>query len=194
MSEATGGEATMDAAVDGVGGAAPASSPAMHFSLPALWGLLGITALVGSALYRLTPRAVEAVQSELTTVQWVVLAVWLLFMGYSEGYKGFQKAFAPRVAARAFVIHSRPLLSKIFAPFFCMGLMDATRKRKIVSRIIVGVIVVLVVSVRYLDQPWRGIVDAGVVLGLGWGLVAVWVMVGKAAAGTLDTNPELPDS
>jgi hypothetical protein len=37
-------------------------------------------------------------------------------------------------------------------------------------------IVVLVVSVRSLAQPWRGIVDAGVVVGLvlGWLSLLIW--------------------
>ncbi len=171
-----------------------ASAPGvpLQFSLPALWGLLGVTGLVGSALYRLTPLAVEALRSELTTLQWVALGLWLLFMGYYEGYKGFQKAFAPRVASRAFVLHSRGALSKALAPLFCMGLFDATRKRKIISRVLVGFVVLLIIGVRFLEQPWRGIIDAGVVLGLGWGLTAVWVMVAKAFSGTLDADPELP--
>ena len=32
---------------------------------------------------------------------WVALAASLLFMGYAEGYKGFQLRFSPRAAARA---------------------------------------------------------------------------------------------
>jgi hypothetical protein len=34
-------------------------------------------------------------------------------------------------------------------------------------------IILLVVLVHRLDQPWRGIVDAGVVVGLGWGLISL---------------------
>ena len=33
--------------------------------------------------------------------------------------------------------------------------------------------IVLIVSVRQLPQPWRGMVDAGVVVGLTWGVVSI---------------------
>ena len=36
------------------------------------------------------------------------------------------------------------------------------------------VMVIIVVVVHQFPQPWRGIVDAGVVVGLGWGVVCLW--------------------
>ena len=44
-------------------------------------------------------------------------------------------------------------------------------------------IVGLIVLIRKLDQPWRGIVDAGVVVGLGWGLVATLWAGGRDLCG-----------
>ena len=38
----------------------------------------------------------------------------------------------------------------------------------------------LVALVRRLDQPWRGIIDAGVVVGLAWGLAALWIFTARA--------------
>jgi len=50
-----------------------------------------------------------------------------------------------------------------------MSLFYATRKRLIVSWSLIIGITLIVVLVRQLPQPWRGIVDIGVVTGLGYG-------------------------
>ncbi len=144
-----------------------------------IWGVLGVVALLSQAVVRLSPMAWEALSMPLTPVQWVALGVFVPFMAYSEGYKGFQKAFSPRVVARGLWLRAnpRPLLV-LLAPAFCMGLVHATRKRLTVSWIITIMVVLLIMGVRQVDQPWRGIVDAGVVVGLSWGLLAIagWVM------------------
>jgi hypothetical protein len=146
----------------------------------AVWGVLGFAAIVFRAVWSLTPIALEPIRAgTMTALQWALYVGWLGFMVYSEGYKGFQRKVAPRVAARAMyaATHPRPLLV-ILAPLFCMGLIHATRKRLIVSWCVFTGIVVLVILVRQLEQPWRGIVDGGVVAGLGWGLVALlWSFV-----------------
>ena len=126
---------------------------------------------------------------------WIALAVSLVFMGYAEGYKGFHLKFSPRVAARALYLTRNPSLVRVlFAPFFCMGFFHATRKRKIVSYCLTAMIIGLIVLVRTLDQPWRGIVDAGVLLGLGWGLVSIWLFTFQAFFGKgFDVSPETPE-
>ena len=57
--------------------------------------------LLGSAVYRLTPIALDALSSPLEWRHWTVLAAVLFFMAYAEGYRAFQLGFSPRVAARA---------------------------------------------------------------------------------------------
>ena len=52
-----------------------------------IWGALGVFALLGTATGRLAPRAAEALRMELTTLHWTVLALWVLFMAYAEGFK-----------------------------------------------------------------------------------------------------------
>ena len=44
------------------------------------------------------------------------------------------------------------------------------------SWVFIGALVLLIWWVRSLAQPWRGIVDGGVVLGLVWGLAVIWVL------------------
>ena len=164
--------------------------------LGAIWGIGGLSLLFGSALFRLYPYAEELCGMAFEWFHWVALAASLLFMGYAEGYKGFHLKFSPRCAARALYLKNNPTVVRIlFAPFFCMGYFHATRKRKIVSYSLTLMIILLIVFVRKLDQPWRGIVDAGVVLGLGWGLVSVWLFAIKAFFGKgFTVSPETPDA
>lgn len=137
----------------------------------AAWGVLATTALLVSAIVRLTPLAIEPLQSNsMNGLQWTLYVGWALFNGYVEGYRGFQKGYVPRVVARAFWLgeHPRPLFV-LLAPFFCSGLFFATRKRLLTSWILLLGILGIVQVVRLLEQPWRGIVDAGVVVGLAYG-------------------------
>ena len=159
------------------------------------WGVLGYTALLGQALYRLVPLALEPVRhGRMTTLHWALYAASILFNGYFEGYRAFQKQAAPRIVVRALHLgeHPRPL-HVILAPFFCTGLFHATRRRVIAMWILYGGLVALIVSVRMLAQPWRGMIDAGVVVGLSWGVIAILATYLRALAGHPPAaSPELP--
>ncbi|MGF1483219.1 MAG: hypothetical protein ACFBZ8_02515 [Opitutales bacterium] len=164
--------------------------------LGAVWGVLGVFALIGSASWRLSLKALEAFNGDYTLLwyHWVFLVPWLIFMGMSEGYRGFQQAFSPRVVARAKYLVSHPSPARVLlAPLFCMGFFHATRKRRIVAYCLTTGIILLVLIVSQLPQPWRGLVDAGVVLGLVWGLAAMLVFAFKALIGPFDVSPETPD-
>lgn len=164
--------------------------------LAVTWAIVGLAALLGRALFALTPIAVQTVMGGLTAVQWTVAIGWVGFMAYTEGYKGFQLRFAPMVAARSLELYQRPTwVRALLAPAFCMGLFQATRRRLLVSwGVLVGV-TLLVIAVRFLPAPWRGIVDLGVVVGLGWGSLALAWQIGQALTRQkTDGNPELPHS
>ncbi|PKL75043.1 MAG: hypothetical protein CVV27_17415 [Candidatus Melainabacteria bacterium HGW-Melainabacteria-1] len=142
--------------------------------LSAAWGVGGFVLLLGEALYKLIPIALETFSHSLNALHWIILVLWIAFMAYSEGYKGFQKGYSPRLAARASWLRQHPSPRRsLLAPLFCMGFFETTRKRKIVAYALTCGIVVLVLSVRIMPQPWRGIADAGVVVGLSWGLMSV---------------------
>lgn len=160
------------------------------------WGIAGVVLLLASAIVRLTPRVLELVSYPLTTLQWLLLVGFVLFMLYSEGWKGFHLNFAPRVVARAAGLRRapRPALA-LLAPLVCMGYLHATRKRRIISLVLTSSIIVLVLLVRLLPQPWRGIIDAGVVLGLGFGVLSiVWHWLRLDLAGIAPAiAADLPD-
>lgn len=169
------------------------SSNRQHLSLPGYWGVVGFVALLTQAVLRLAPLALEAMTSGMTTVQWGVCAVYTVFMAHSEGYKGFHRQASPRVVARAIHLSQHPtLLRSILAPIFCMGLFGATRKRLIISWAITVMIIGLIISVRLLPQPWRGIVDAGVVVGLAMGIVSTLYFLVRVSFGKPhDVDPEV---
>lgn len=171
---------------------------AMHRTIRtagALWGVIGVALLLASAIYRLTPVAVEALTSGLQWYHWVFLLLVLLFMAYAEGFQAFQHGFSPRVAARARYLRTDSnMLHALFAPLFCMAYFHTARRRRITSLSVTAGIIILIILVRLLPQPWRGIVDAGVVVGLAWGLIALVIFSFQAfTCETFDYCPEVPE-
>jgi hypothetical protein len=152
------------------------TKPTFLGTLGALWGLAGVLGLLLSACYRLWPKAVDAFSYAFAWYHWASLIVIVLGMAYAEGFKGFQMAFSPRTAARARYLRRNPhIVNVILAPFFCMGYFHATRRRKVTSISLTLGIIVLIIIVSFVPQPWRGIIDAGVVVGLVWGIVSLFV-------------------
>lgn len=140
----------------------------------ALWGVAGIIALLCFAIFRLAPYAVEALHSSLTLPQWLVLVTWCIFMIISEGGDGFERRLAPRIASRAQQIKENgDITAIILAPLYCFGYFRAPVRQMIVSYVAIALIVLAVVIVHQFSQPWRGIVDCGVVLGLAYGVIAI---------------------
>ncbi|MEW5746072.1 MAG: hypothetical protein AB1805_11630 [Nitrospirota bacterium] len=164
-------------------------------ALGAFWGVAGVALLLGSAMYRLGAVALTAFAHELSPSHWASLLLVILFMAYAEGYRGFQQRFAPRVAARARYLRQHPrALHLLLAPLFCMGFFHATRRRRLTSLSVTFTIVALILCVRLLPQPWRGIIDAGVVIGLAWGLFSLLFFAIRAfTAERFDYAPDVPE-
>jgi hypothetical protein len=160
--------------------------------IAASWGFLGVFTLFSFAIFRLSYLGIEAWSMPFAWQHWLVLVVWIVFMAYNEGYKGFQKGFSPRVAARTAYLYKNPsLLRLILAPLFCMGYFHATRKRQLITFAITLMVIGLVQAVALLEQPWRGIVDLGVVIGLAWGLISLSLFTVQAL--TQDNYPHSPE-
>ena len=108
---------------------------------------------------------------------------------------GFQRNFSPRVVARAMhLAKDHDALSVALAPFYCMALFRANRRKKIVAWVLLTVIVTIVILVRMLPQPWRGIIDAGVVVGLAWGSLSIVVLFLRAVfQGRVPPDDSLPE-
>jgi hypothetical protein len=149
--------------------------------LVASWGVLGVLGLLGQASFRLGGRALEALESDLSGPQLATLVAWTVFNLYAEGYRAFQKRFSPRVVVRAFHLARFPQpLHVTLAPFYCMALLHAAKRERIVAWSTVVMIMGFILLLRHIPQPWRGIVDAGVVAALLWGAGAILVLFGRA--------------
>lgn len=130
--------------------------------------------LLAAAIARLAPVAMAGLTSRLGPLQWLALVLWVGFMAYTEGYRGFQRSFSPRVAARARHLADHPSLTRaLLAPAFCMAFFAAPRRRLLGSWLLTVAVIVFVIVVQRVPQPWRGIIDAGVVVGLGWGVITL---------------------
>ncbi|CAN95351.1 hypothetical protein sce5188 [Sorangium cellulosum So ce56] len=156
-----------------------------------LWGVLGVVAVLVDAIYRLGATAVRILTAhDLTTGQLVLLGVWTVAIAYFEGYRGFQQRFSPRVVARALHLadHRRPLHVAL-APLYCMALFHTTRRRLIATWVLIAGIVAVIVLVRQMPPPYRGIVDAGVAFALAWGTASILVCLARGLAGR---PPDVP--
>ena len=163
--------------------------------LGAAWGVAGFSLILLDAINRLSRLALHALDTGLTGAQWLVLVLIVAFMAYTEGYRGFQKSFSPRTAARAYYLYRNPEpLAVILAPLFCMGFFRATRRPLLVAWVGTSLIVLLVIVLHSAPQPWRGMVDAGVVVGLSWGLLSFLATTARVfATGTYPLSPEVPE-
>lgn len=166
-------------------------------SVGAIWGVCGALAILGYAVSKMVRATSEAFSYDLNVWHYLVMAVWTFFMAYSEGYKGFQKGYSPRVASRAVYLRDKCTgLRLALAPFFCLGFFHAPRKRKITVVILVIGISLIVLLFKYIPQPWRGVLDFGVIIGLSWGIIATVIYFAKfwvAKEVTFDPEVVEPD-
>lgn len=165
--------------------------------IAASWGVVGILMFLSFPTYRLFNRAWEELNSGmLDWYHWLCVALSIGFMAYAEGYQGFQQSFSPRVAARAkYLREHASFLQACLAPLFCMGYFGASKRRQISSFVLTSMIVLLILLVSLLPQPWRGVVDMGVVVGLLWGIFSLSAFSVFAFSGRhYPYDPELSES
>jgi hypothetical protein len=161
------------------------------------WGVMGVIGLIASAVFKLLPRIAELGDYPFAIQHWLMLLVFTPYMAYAEGYKGFYLKLAPRVQARALYLRDAggPFLA-LTAPLFCMGYFYATRRRMLTSWIVSTSIVGLVAIVSRIPQPWRGLIDVGVMAGLIIGIAALfWYWLRFEFTGVRPrAAPDLPTS
>lgn len=169
------GDESSVAPADTEGAAAPGRS-----RLVQAWGAIGVVGYLSYGVAKVVPIVLDGLGAIESVWQWVLLAATLLFFAYVEGYKGFQKGFSPRVVSRAWVVAEEspaaPLWHKILAPAFCIGYFHGTFKRVATSWGVTSVIFAVVVGVKQLPNPYRAIIDAGVIVGLVWGITSILVL------------------
>ena len=149
--------------------------------LAVTWAILGLILLLGFACWRLSAYTIESFSMPLTWIHWLVFFIFTIFMAHGEGYKGFQKKFSPRFAARCkYLSHSASLIQLLLAPLFCMAYFHAPKKRVIATFALTLMIILFIFLFRMIPQPWKGLFDFGVVLGLAWGMLSTLYFCFKA--------------
>ena len=148
--------------------------------LGALWAVIGFSLLLIMAIHRLGEIALEGLTVSLNWIHWSLLIANVAFMAYTEGYRGFHLRFSPRFARRVAHVHQQgSAIECLLAPLYAMGFFSAPRRVIITSYALTAMIIAFVITFEYIPQPWRGVLDAGVVVGLLLGLVASWWHVAK---------------
>ena len=150
------------------------------------WGALGMTAILGNAIRRVLPVALEPFSGEAAALSppiWAAYAAFAAFMTYVEGYKAFHRKFSPMVVARALTLRDAPVHHVALGPLYSMGLFHASKKRLATSWGFVVGIAALVKLVKALDYPWRAVVDGGVVAGLSVGAASILYHYGRSLGG-----------
>jgi hypothetical protein len=160
-----------------------------------LWGLGGTLLVLVQGLGKVGRVAWELADGPaVSPLAWLLTVPWVVFMAYTEGYRGFYLAFSPRAVARAWAIGREPTLARaLLAPLICMGLWQATRRRLTVSWGVLVAVIGAVILIRLLPYPVRSLADLGVFIGLGLGALSLALHWARAAAGHLPQVPsDLP--
>lgn len=138
------------------------------------WALAGVAALFLEAIYNLGRRGIATVQAGLAPLEWAVLLLLTGAFVYGEGVRALQRKWVPRVLGRcAAVARERAWWLRLLAPLYAMGLVGGTAGTRFRASLGVAAVVVAVLVVRSLPEPWRGIIDLAVAAALLWGLVAL---------------------
>ena len=144
--------------------------------------MTGVAALFVEAILQLGRRGVEAIRSGLEPLEWAGLVLLVVAFVYGEGMRALARRWVPATIARAFELNAAsPLVHKLLAPLYAMTLVGAPARALVRAWIGVALIVLAVLIVRALPDPWRGIVDFAVAGALAVGLAAIAVHSVRAA-------------
>lgn len=159
-----------------------------------LWGAGGVVLSLLDAIARLSRVAYEGVAHGMFSgPQLLFTALWTVVIVYGEGYRAFGQLLAPRMAARLLHLAREGTgVARALAPFHALSLFDTPKRRLLSAWTMLLGIVLVVLLVRKLPQPWRGSVDFGVVIALSWGAIAIvreCVRAWRAGEGRVD--PEI---
>jgi uncharacterized membrane protein YkgB len=74
-----------------------------------------------------------------------------------------------------------------------MAFFRAARRAKTAAWIVTIMVLIAIFIVRQVPQPWRGVIDTGVVAGLAWGSISLIITAIRALVGHIAVaDPELP--
>lgn len=140
--------------------------------LAALWAVVGTAVLLGASSIQLGLRGAATIVAGLNGVEWLGLIVLTVAFVYGEGIRAIQRRYLPHVFRRIERLRSAHPIHHVLAPLYAMSLVGFPLRELIAAWAGVAGIVLAVVLVAMLPQPWRGIVDFAVASALGWATIA----------------------
>lgn len=149
-----------------------------------LWGLAGVTLLLGTAVLRLGSRGLTTLQAGLEPAQWLILAGLTAGFVYMEGVRAFQQRWVPRVVGRLAALRTdRRAWYRALAPLHAMGFISPSVRTVALSWGGTALIVAAILVVSRFPDPWRGIVDIAVAAALLYGTLALIVAAARSWRG-----------
>mmetsp|Transcript_35620 Transcript_35620/g.96617 ORF Transcript_35620/g.96617 Transcript_35620/m.96617 type:complete len:206 (-) Transcript_35620:100-717(-) len=143
-----------------------------------IWGVGFWAVLFAECVVSLAPRAIDPFRKGgVSGGQWLAYVVIALGIWICEGLGALGRSFSPLLVRRARELGpSSSLCELLLSPGFVAGLFAARPARLAKSWLLIAVLVPgLAATVPFMPYPWRSMVDAGVVLGLGWGTAVIVV-------------------
>lgn len=137
------------------------------------WAIVGVSAMLSVAVVRLGSRALETLRAGLSGPEWVALVLLTALFVYGEGVRALQRRWVPFVAERAREVSRSALGWRVLAPLYAMALVGARARVLVRAWAGVAAIVVAVLLVHAMPEPWRGVVDFAVAAALLWGVFAL---------------------
>lgn len=163
----------------------------------AWWSYLFMMIVLVPACHGLVKVASGIVNYQLTTVEYVYLALSVLGLLVLEGYLGFHCSWSPATARRALVFAKgldgvsgcRKALLIVMAPFYAAGFFYAPCRRLVIAYVLPPFIVGLVFLVVQMPSPAHEIVDCGVASGLCTGTLSFsWYFLRSVWTGVLPVD------
>ncbi len=139
------------------------------------WGILGFTVLVARALLGMSPEIGDMLATPLNAWHQIGLVVIVLVFGLGKGYFIFRQRFCPSYVSRIGELSLPPvkLLNAVLAPLYCLNLIGAERRQLVRGYAIVTGIILMIISVKIVPSPWRGMILTGVALALTWAALEI---------------------
>lgn len=145
--------------------------------MAAWWGIIGVLLALAKAVIGLGGRGLQTLRGGLAPGEWATLVALVVLFVYVEGMRALQLRFAPHVVARAHALSADgPVIWRVLAPLYSFGLVGAPTRALLRAWAGVAAIVIAVIIVRALPEPWRGIIDLAVAAALLWGTVALAIL------------------
>lgn len=164
----------------------------MKTLLARTWALAGLVLLLGRASVSLLAKGYREILAPpaLAPLEWAGLIAIVALFVWGEGWMALHRRWAPRVAGRIRSLGGETgAVSVLLAPLHALGLVGAERRTVARSWGAAAAIVVAVVVVRQLAQPWQGMIKLGVAGALAIGVVSLAVRVVETGLNAAEIPP-----